>query len=237
MMKKIFTVLSLSSFLLLACGDGEQESESVDEASAEESDSELLQQIEDLENEIEVIQSELDEQIEINESYEALLEGLVGESSPNETAEEVSDSQDGSRSSPVPVGVPLTLTATVGTNEITFNVTVISTTRGQEAWDIVYSENQFNDAPNDGQEYIINEIEIEVLESSDSNLSTDFSYREFDYFTNEGSNYQDTYPLLPNRFDFEIFEGGSANGYIGQIVNVDDSPTIRYGEMFFFESE
>lgn len=171
------------------------------------------------------------------------VNGSEGSSNENyedtETSEETASipSDLGSRSNPVPFDTSYGIVAEVGTNEIIFDVTVVETIRGEEAWDIVYGENQFNDAPGDGEEYIINKIEIEMLHSDDSDIPTDFSFREFDYFTASGTNYQTHSTLVPNRLEFEIFEGSSAEGYIAQIINEDDTPLIRYGNTFFFETE
>lgn len=150
----------------------------------------------------------------------------------------------GNRSNPVPLGTPHPMSGTftdydADGQEFSANieVTVLSTTRGADAWNIVSAENQFNDPAPEGKEYMINRVKISMSNASSDDLKAHFSDYDFDYISGKGSSYSRVSTVIPDELGVELFNNGEAEGNICELVDVGDQPLIRFVDKFFFKTE
>lgn len=242
---KGLAILSTSALLLAGCGaeEGNTAEDQVDETvevDGAETNDEVQQE---LENEIEELQKELAELKEAEEAEEVEeieeIEEIEEEREETDTATEI-----GTRSQPAPVGETLHLSgefvdrdADYAEFEADLDITIIDTVRGDEAWDIIINENQFNDPAPEGKEYIVNTVEVKLHNASSEELKTDIRYRDFDYFSAEGASYDSSYVVLPDELRVELYNNGSATGNIAGLIDQEDTPLIRFDNSFFFEAE
>ncbi len=125
----------------------------------------------------------------------------------------------GSLERPVPFGEALELTQGEATH---FQVAVIDAYRGDEAWQILYTENKFNDPPPAGMEYVRLYIEVQCLEGSSSDP---LRIARWDFnLLSKGRVFDPAILVEPKpTFDeFTLFPGGSAEGWMTFLVHMDD---------------
>lgn len=228
--KKLF-ILSLSTLLFTGCS-GENDDTNIDESlggSLSPVQIDTKKEIDDLKKEIARLEEELENK---NEKTEEPLE------------EAITDTTLGSRSKPIPVGETLSLKATLVDRDADYeefdakiDVTITSSIRGEDAWNILLEENQFNDPAPEGKEYIINEVEIRLFDATSDDLKTLIRKADFDYISSAGASYPSVYVVTPNELRVELYNNGSATGNIVGLVDKDDAPLIRYEKSFFMESQ
>lgn len=113
---------------------------------------------------------------------------------------------------------------------IHFTMHVEEYLRGDEAWQKIYAANRFNDPAPDGLEFILLRIKVvyngedkgplEINEAAWSSVSKGRIFDTFDAFV----------CCLDPEFDFTLFAGGEAEGWVALLVSVDDpAPLIAIG--------
>lgn len=138
---------------------------------------------------------------------------------------------------PVPLGQKLSLSqgGIVGIGGAEFDVSVLSVIRGQDAWNKIYSANQFNDPAPDGMEYIIAEIQVnhtgndsQIIEMNSIYWKTVSNKRYFDGFTSMVC-------CLSPSLDISLGSGGEGIGILGLPIFVnDDNPMLVFADKFYF---
>lgn len=161
-----------------------------------------------------------------------------------EVEEETASSEIGKRSNPVSYGDTMYMIGTFTDRDANYEefdanveITIIETFRGEEAWELISSENQFNDPAPEGKEYIINRVKIVMNNATNENLKTEFNSHEFDYISDQGASYSVDSQVIPDKLDVELYNNGEAEGNIFGLVNIDDLPLLRFNSTFFFETE
>jgi len=125
----------------------------------------------------------------------------------------------GTRINPYPLGGTVSL---IQGGEIEFTLTIIETTRGEDAWDIILDANMFNDPAPEGLEYILIRVKVVyngpdegALELNDTDWASISKGRVYDYFDS-------SICCLEPEFDVTLFAGGEAEGLIALLVAIDD---------------
>ncbi len=149
----------------------------------------------------------------------------------------------GTRSNPIPFNSPMMLTGEFTDNDAnqdftaSIKVEILSSTRGDAAWQQIIAENQFNEAAPAGKEYIINRVKITMSDASSNDLKTSFSIYDFNYISGSGSSYSNQSVVLPDALDNEIYNNGTIEGNVSGLIGVGDSPLLRLSDKFFFKTE
>jgi len=138
--------------------------------------------------------------------------------------------QPGTRDNPVPLGQSLEL---VKDNDTFFKVTILEVIRGDQAWQMIYQTNMFNDPPEEGKEYILAKVRVEYTNSTVPNKTLSISTWNFGT-TSNNQVFEELFIVNPSpELDVELYPGGVGEGYISGIVFKDDAGAlIHYTEMF-----
>lgn len=182
-----------------------------------------------------------------NVQEEPETEEVVKEAEAEEEEKEeqpIDDTEYGTRSNPIPYGdlgwIELTITdpdADYEEFDGRLEITVLDTIRGEEAAKIVSEENQFNEPAPDGKEFIINRLEIKLTEATSEDLKAVISSNDFDYVSESGASYNESFQVIPEALDVELYNNGTAEGNVHGLIDLDDSPILRFNRDFFFEAE
>jgi len=132
----------------------------------------------------------------------------------------------GERLNPVPLGTEIEL---VWDDQIDFTIQFVEVVRGSEAWSIVEQANMFNEPAPDGYEFILIKAKVVYTGADAGILALDDSDW---HFITKGQllNRSDLYSLsgdwvsgLHPAFDFKLFSGGEAEGWMDWLVAIDDA--------------
>ncbi len=145
----------------------------------------------------------------------------------------------GKRSNPVPLGQAIEIPVEYSNDDWTENyegtisLQISGITKGQAALDILMAENQFNEAPPEGMEWVIFDVTMKLL---DGNQDTPFTILpNFEIVSSSGSEIaQDAYASLDgNEFGYtDIFPGAEASGRVVKYAPIGDNFLISYDENF-----
>jgi hypothetical protein len=175
------------------------------------------------------------------------LEGAFEETDPqdetdplDETSTEESANESsafGKRSNPVPLGQAIEIPVEYSNEDWTENyegtisLQINGITKGQAALDTLMAENQFNEAPPEGMEWVIFDVTLKLLDGNQDTPYTTFP--SFDIISSSGSEIaQDAYASLDgNEFGYtDIFPGAEASGRVVKYAPIDDGFLISYTE-------
>lgn len=141
---------------------------------------------------------------------------------PTNTAQ----NQPGSRSNPFSFGEPGTFVKD-GDKEVT--VAVVEVLRGQDAYDRVMRANSYNDDPPEGFEYVLVKLSVNYVQGPSPDDMLEISYNVWgnDYEMGCVSNNQivteETWVSgLDPEFDFKLFPGAQAEGYLALFCESGD---------------
>lgn len=164
-----------------------------------------------------------------------------------ETAKEEAEEKEkplGTRSNPLPFGDTITVKENIyddsfNSYESFVDITLLETTRGDEAWALIEKENMFNEPAAEGFEYVMVKVKGFLKESATEDDSLYFSSGNFNFVSNEGEVYDWSMVVVPNELDKELYNGGTAEGYIVNQVKVGDEFKVSYDSsegspVFFF---
>ena len=166
------------------------------------------------------------------EAFDEVLDDEIVAVDPDDDADEMDDSDEvadddgsgeGSRANPYPLGT------TVSSDD--WKVTVNSFTTN--ATDEVMQENEFNDEPDEGEEYVLVNVTVERVAEDGGSPLFDVDVK---YVTESGnviSSY-DSLAVVPDALpDSEMYGGATATGNVGLLVPEDDDGTIRVNPGLF----
>lgn len=152
------------------------------------------------------------------------------EASADTKAEKKEEKAVGVRSNPLPLGD--TITTKVAIYDDSFNsyaanldLTIAGITRGEEAWQQILAENQFNSEPDEGMEYVLVKVEALLKDAETEDDSYNLSSFSFKTVSADGKEYPHVMVVVPSGLDAKLYNGGATEGHvIGQ---------VRVGEDFF----
>lgn len=94
-----------------------------------------------------------------------------------------------------------------------WEITILESIRGEEAWNLVQAANQFNDPPEAGREFILVKVHARNISTEDEAQTIDFTY-----FTTTGSAneiYDAPWSVAPEPIlNTSLFPGGETEGWI-----------------------
>ena len=186
-------------------------------------------------------QAEKDKQALEESEEEAARIAIEEEIQAKEEAEK-EKSNIGTRSNPIPFGSPLYLSGTFTDYDADYEefeaqveVTVIETTRGADAWEIILNENQFNEPAPEGKEYVINRVQLKLSNATSEDLKSMFRESDFDYISESGASYSSVYAVIPDGLRVELYNNGVGEGNVVGLIDIDDNPLLRFESSFFLE--
>ncbi|WP_320164944.1 hypothetical protein [uncultured Trichococcus sp.] len=177
------------------------------------------------------------------------LEGAFEETEPqdetdslDETSTEESANESsafGKRSNPVPLGQAIEIPVEYSNEDWTENyegtisLQINGITKGQAALDTLMAENQFNEAPPEGMEWVIFDVTLKLLDGNQDIPYTTFP--SFDIISSSGSEIaQDAYASLDgNEFGYtDLFPDAEVSGRVVKYAPIGDNFLISYDENF-----
>lgn len=135
------------------------------------------------------------------------------------------------RSNPARIGDEVNVTTTTWDNK-TFNSTFMLSEiiRGDKAWEMISEANMFNDAPEEGYEYILAKFSVEHYDGNDENIQFELSGYDFTLVSDSGKDYENASVVEPKpSLDAKLYQGASNEGYVSFLVSKSDlKPLITY---------
>ncbi|MBE7106218.1 hypothetical protein FT637_25365 [Bacillus cereus] len=186
-----------------------------------------------------------------NEQTNNSVQTKEKEPSPQDTAKEKKkESTTGNRSNPINFNE----TATV--NDVIFNsedgkfekfkakveLSILEVIRGNQAFEILKNENQFNEAAPEGKEWALVKIKGKVTDAETQDHEYDLFGSNFKIVSNDGHVYNnEQYAVTPNELHQKLYKGAEGEGYISQLVNTGDDFKIQFetheSKKVFFNSK
>lgn len=216
-MKKLLVGLSLSATLLLvACGTGTQENTN-ETVSAEQPQENLSQS-----------------------------EWMEQQSESTEPSEQQQEAEVGSRTNPVPVGEALVATTEVISDNgeaapAEFTISLSNFIRGEEAMNYLLEQNQFNEEPPEGYEWMLFDVSLNA--SIENPNIPHYPMPTFSVIDASGSpvSQNGMYATMDSQFGYvDVYDGGEATGKAAVVVPTDGEVLVEYsdfGIQAFFETE
>lgn len=157
------------------------------------------------------------------------------------TEEDSTTSDEGTRANPMPLNSPLSLTGTMTDTdtyddfEASMDITVTETIRGGKAWELIRTENQFNEAAPEGKEYILNKIKVKAYDIASSENKFNMSESDFEYVSGTGTTYSsDISVVIPGGLDSTLYNDATGEGYIYGVVDKSDTaPLVKFLQFYF----
>lgn len=144
----------------------------------------------------------------------------------------------GTRKNPAQTGQPLVVRIdSISGGNAEIEITLNSVIRGQEAAKKIKSENQFNDNPPDGKEYVIAEFTVKnVKDHSGEDAAYDINNAQFN-FSNSKFAKEDQMVLvsMDSFLNAELFEGADTTGYVVFISEIEDKCYAVYKDVAWFQ--
>ena len=136
----------------------------------------------------------------------------------------------GTRMNPIPLGQQVGAVTTGLGETREYNVAILETIRGEPAWLAVQDANMFNDAPAEGNEYVLVRARVEYL-SGPSDETSQISVWDFNIVTSAGVTLDPPSIVDPEpAFEAQFFPGGSVEGWMTFEVPANDPvPLLVFG--------
>ncbi len=136
----------------------------------------------------------------------------------------------GSQSSSLtnPVSIDKSLETTLGiTQLVTAEYTVLEVIRGETAWNKIKTANKFNDASEEGKEYILVKMRFHLIETSDGK-GYQIPHTIFSVFSKDGVayDYSSVIEPEPRLLSKELYSGATHEGWIAFKVSKEDTEPI-----------
>lgn len=154
------------------------------------------------------------------------------------TEESAEESETGKRSNPVAVGETKVVDIAIYDNDSNaYNgkaeITVNSVSRGEEVWEEVYSTNEFNEEPGEGQEYLMADVSVTLLEADTEDYAWYMDAMNFNFIGSDGSPYEWTSVVVEPELSGEIYAGGSLQGKVTNLVKEDGTILLVFEDSKF----
>jgi hypothetical protein len=228
--------------------DATTENDSDDSAQLKEENEELENRVNELENQNETLESQvadLEDELAAydQENTDESSESSEDEEVSNETSEE--SSGEGTRTNPLSVGDTKNIQVRALTDdyeEVTGSaeLTINNIVRGDEAYNALMNENQFNEPAPEGFEWVLINMTYHLTEMEDENMPV-FVSDNIQIITDDGSSIENESAVTPDEFPWtEIYSGGKAEGNVSKLAPVGEPFLIKfddYDNTVFFEVE
>lgn len=144
----------------------------------------------------------------------------------------------GSRTNPVPFQTTATVNDELHNDEgdsfaIKFDLAVVEVTRGDAAYQLLKSMNQFNEPAPEGYEWVLAKTKVKFVESETEDLALHIDgIMNFKMVSESGDIYSgDLVGTTEPDFNFEMYVGNEKEGYISGLVKTGEKAQLRYEEM------
>ena len=161
-------------------------------------------------------------------SEKDILVDKASEEEADNTQEKADEEKDkpaqiGTRENPIPIGQA----AKIGDN---WEVAVLEI--DEDAWETIKAENQFNDPPKEGHQFVLAKIEAKYVGDDSGTPWLDLSIK---YLGSGGNSFDDSVGVKPDALDDkgEMFAGATVTGYDGWEVASDE---VKGGLLIIEES-
>ncbi|MDQ6419927.1 stalk domain-containing protein [Paenibacillus sp. LHD-117] len=135
-----------------------------------------------------------------------------------------------SRKNPAPLNTKVKFDYDEFSGKYTAEATITESIRGEEAWEMVYDANMFNEAPPEGYEYLLVKINFKVLKNIIEDKAVQVSYYDFDLVSSSGKDYAKESIVTPEpEFNVSLYEGASDEGWAAYLVEKGDTPVLAFG--------
>lgn len=171
-----------------------------------------------------------------------------GEDVKEETTDE-NTTDLGKRSNPVPLGesvqIPVDIYESADSfesEEGLFEVSITNLISGDEAFDFIKSENQFNEEAPEGYQWIVLDVSGTLVEGSEDSPYTPTPFVSTVSESGEETPDLGIYATIDNEFGWnDLFHGGTTNGKIAILAPADEDYLIKWDEGFinsiFFDNK
>lgn len=174
----------------------------------------------------------------------------VTEEVKKEEKKETKESSKGSRSNPIAFNESATFKDIIHSSDSSkfeefkadVEISILEVIRGDQAYQILKAENQFNEPAPEGKEWVLVKVKGKVVDSETEDHPYALYDMKFQLVSNSGKVYQgDQSAVTPNGLHHELFKGAEGEGYISEVVDIGDDFKIQYdtvlGKKIFFNSK
>ena len=181
------------------------------------------------------------DQIIAEEQEETQAEASASESEPAPTAPPTAIPTATPAPTPTPLPVGLSRAQPFSPDETvsggSWEIQILESLRGEEAWQKIAATNQFNDPPPEGMEYLL--INVHAMNISSSDEAARISDADFDLTGEENILYNSAYIVEPEpELEAELFTGGETQGWISFLVSEGEGDLILIlDELFNFDED
>lgn len=173
------------------------------------------------------------------------------ETSKAESSAAASDeaTEKGKRSNPVPFGETVQFTVDIydsadslKSEEGTLEVSISNLINGDEAYEFLLSENEFNNPAPEGYQWIVFDVNATLTEGSEDNAYTPLPFVTTVSVSGAETPDAGVYATLNNQFGYtEMYDGGTTTGKLGILAPANEDYLIKWEEGFdksiFFDHE
>lgn len=159
----------------------------------------------------------------------------------NQSEQSTKEKELGKRTNPIPFKQPFQIESTFKDTDADryfsakLEITVVETTRGDAAWEKIKEDNQYNEAPPDGYEYVLNRIKVKLTDAETEDLKVLLSKYHFSYVSSQGVVYDSPTLVLKDGLNAELFNNGEKEGNVCGLIKKEDKPLLRYKNKYFFD--
>lgn len=181
---------------------------------------------------------------EVNSQQDADEKGTEENAAEDEVEVEEEEKAVGVRSNPLPFGDTITVKENIYDDSYnayasSLEITLLEMIRGDEAWEVIQNENEFNEPAEEGYEYALVKATGLLKDSETEDDSLLFSTMSFNFVSEDGDVYDFASAVIPNELFKELYSGGTGEGYIVGQVRVGDDFKVSYDSsegspVFFF---
>jgi len=143
-------------------------------------------------------------------------------------------SDTGNRKNPAALGTELSFTVKNTLDSYKGKISIEQVIRGEEALMQVQDANMFNDAPDEGYEYMLAKINIAITDNANDDKVVDISQADFTLVSSSGKDYNRKSVVAPEpSIDASLYKGASNNGWaVFQVKKDDANPVITFGRKY-----
>jgi hypothetical protein len=139
-----------------------------------------------------------------------------------------------SRTKPAPLGSTVNIAISDILDDYSISISVDQVIRGEEAWKLIQSANQFNAEPKADFEYVLVKISVKIIKSKKEDAQIDVSGYSFDLVSSAGKDYPKESIVEPDpSLNSKLYTGASHSGWAVFTVKQDDtSPLLTIGRKY-----
>lgn len=168
------------------------------------------------------------------------------EKKTEEKKEEKKESAKGSRSNPVTFKEAAVISQDIyddnsDSYKAKLELSILEVTRGQQAFDILKKENEFNEPAPDGFEWVLVKAKGKVVEAETEDHPYWLSGSNFKFVGSDGKvSNEDVSAVVPDELADELYNGAEGEGFFAGVVKVNDDFKLEFeaaGPSVFFNTK